>query len=142
MKAATSGDKPVGFSAPGGIVTATVCRLSGKLATEGCNHAVVLSENGEVAGRSMVYTEYFARGTEPTSFCNLHPMGGFTGAVATVFTPSDKPDPVHIEPARPPAAVVTETAHGTFRCSGAAAWWRPLSSLWSRRRLLFFARST
>ena len=106
MKAATKGDKPVGFSTPPGIVTATVCRLSGKLAAEGCNHAVVLDDQGEVTGRSMVYTEYFARGTEPTAFCNLHPIGGFTGAVATVFTPSEKPDPVHIEPPRPPAAVV------------------------------------
>jgi hypothetical protein len=30
-----------------------------------------------------------------------------------VFTPSDKPDPVHIEPTRPPTAVVTETAHAS-----------------------------
>jgi len=111
MKAATSGDKPVGFSAPGGIVTATVCRLSGKLATEGCNHAVVLSENGEVAGRSMVYTEYFARGTEPTAYCDLHPIGGFNGAVATVFMPPDKPVAVHIEPTRPPAAAVSAAAN-------------------------------
>ena len=49
MKAATKGDKPVGFSTPPGIVTATVCRLSGKLAAEGCNHAVVLDDHGEVS---------------------------------------------------------------------------------------------
>jgi 1A family penicillin-binding protein len=111
MKAATKGDKPVGFPAPSGIVTATVCRLSGKLAAEGCNHAVVLDDDGEVTNRSMVYTEYFARGTEPTALCNLHPMGGFTGAVATVFAPTEKPAPVHIEPTRPPAAVVADAAH-------------------------------
>jgi len=113
MKAATKGDKPVGFSTPPGIVTATVCRLSGKLAAEGCNHAVVLDDQGEVTARSMVYTEYFARGTEPTAFCNLHPIGGFNGAVATVFTPSEKPDPVRIEPPRPPVAVVTDTTHAS-----------------------------
>jgi len=98
---------------PTGIVTATVCRLSGKLAAEGCNHAVVLDDQGEVTARSMVYTEYFARGTEPTAFCNLHPIGGFNGAVATVFTPSEKPDPVRIEPPRPPVAVVTDTTHAS-----------------------------
>jgi len=54
-----------------------------------------------------VYTEYFARGTEPTAFCDLHPMGGFNGAIATVFTPSEKPSPVHIEPAKP-AVVVSD----------------------------------
>ena len=111
MKVATKGDKPVGFTTPPGIVTATVCRLSGKLPTEGCNHAVTLDDNGEVAGRSMVYTEYFARGTEPTAFCDLHPMGGFNGAIASVFTPSEKPSPVHIEPAKP--AVVVSDAGNT-----------------------------
>src|SRR6185503_25657 len=111
MKAATKGDKPVGFSTPPGIVTATVCRLSGKLAAEGCNHAVVLDDDGEVTNRSMVYTEYFARGTEPTALCNLHPMGGFTGAVATVFTPTESPAPVHIEQGHPPAAVITEATN-------------------------------
>src|SRR3954454_17175637 len=60
MKTATKGDKPVGFSTPSGIVTATVCRLSGKLAAEGCSHAVVVDHRGEGTNRSMVYTEVFA----------------------------------------------------------------------------------
>jgi penicillin-binding protein 1A len=111
MKVATNGDKPVGFTTPPGIVTATVCRLSGKLPTEGCNHAVVLDDKGEVSSRSMVYTEYFARGTEPTAFCDLHPTGGFNGAIASVFTPSEKPSPVHIEQAKP--AVVVSDAGNT-----------------------------
>jgi len=105
MKVATKGDKPTGFTTPPGIVTATVCRLSGKLPTEGCNHALTLDDKGGVSTRSMVYTEYFARGTEPTAFCDLHPMGGFNGAIATVFTPSEKPSPVHIEPAKPTVVV-------------------------------------
>ncbi len=78
MKQATKADKPVGFSPPPGIVTATVCRLSGKLAAEGCNHAVALDDHGEMSDRSMVYTEYFARGTEPSALCDLHPMGGLS----------------------------------------------------------------
>jgi 1A family penicillin-binding protein len=105
MKTATKDDKPAGFSTPSGIVTATVCRLSGKLPAEGCTHAVTLDDHGEISNKSMVYTEYFARGTEPTALCDLHPMGGFTGAVASVFPASEKPAPVHIEPSRPPAVV-------------------------------------
>jgi hypothetical protein len=31
---------------PDGIVTANVCRMSGKLATEGCEHADVIDEKG------------------------------------------------------------------------------------------------
>ena len=109
MKVATKGDKPVGFPPPPGIVTATVCRLSGKLAAEGCSHAVVLDDHGEVSGRSMVYTEYFASGTEPSAFCDLHPVGGFTGAVAAAFGPWEKPAPVHIEP-RPSSPVAVSQA--------------------------------
>jgi penicillin-binding protein 1A len=101
MKVATKGDKPAGFSTPPGIVTATVCRLSGQLAAEGCNHAIVVDDHGQVQARSMVYTEYFARGTVPTSYCDLHPMPGLTGAATTIFASAEKPAPVHVEPSRP-----------------------------------------
>jgi penicillin-binding protein 1A len=111
MKQATKADKPVGFSPPPGIVTATVCRLSGKLAAEGCNHAVALDDHGEMSDRSMVYTEYFARGTEPSALCDLHPMGGLSGAVATVFATSDKPAPVHIEQQGRPPVVVSNASN-------------------------------
>ena len=111
MKVATKGDKPVGFSAPSGITTATVCRLSGKLATEGCNHAVVVDDRGEVTNRSMVYTEYFARGTEPTAYCDLHPIGGVKTTFATVFASStEKPAPIHTEPSHPPT-IVTDASN-------------------------------
>lgn len=52
------------FEMPEGIVTATVCRESGKLAIEGvCTN--------DPRG-STVYTEYFAKGTEPTEYCDHH----------------------------------------------------------------------
>ena len=51
---------------------ATVCRISGKLASEGCNHVEVVGKDGQIETRSMVYTEYFSRGTEPTEYCELH----------------------------------------------------------------------
>jgi membrane carboxypeptidase/penicillin-binding protein len=105
MKAATKGDKPTWFSPPPGIVTASVCRLSGKLASEGCAHAPTVDENGQMLVKSMVYTEYFARGTEPTSYCDLHAIRGLVGVVASVFPPSDKPAPVHIETVRAPSVI-------------------------------------
>ena len=49
-----------------------MCRLTGKLATEQCRDADVVNKYGEVERRSTVYTEYFARGTEPTTYCDGH----------------------------------------------------------------------
>ena len=74
MKVATAGDKPEWFKAPSGVTTASVCRLSGQLATAGCEDVEVVGKNGELLRKSMVYTEYFDRGTEPTSYCDLHPI--------------------------------------------------------------------
>jgi penicillin-binding protein 1A len=111
MKAATKGDKPVWFSPPAGIVTANVCRLTGKLATEGCEHATVVDDEGRLEVKSSVYTEYFARGTEPTSFCDMHPIRGFVGAMVTALATSDKPAPIHVEVSRQaPAAIADASA--------------------------------
>ncbi len=52
------------FTKPDSIVTAKICTKSGKLAIDGvCNHA----PNG-----STVKTEYFAKGTAPTEYCDTH----------------------------------------------------------------------
>lgn len=52
------------FERPDGIVTAVVCRESGKLAIDGvCT--------GDPRG-STAYTEYFESGTEPTEYCDHH----------------------------------------------------------------------
>lgn len=48
---------------PEGVVTATVCKCSGLLATEECQQ----DPRGNQA-----YTEYFVRGTVPTEKCNCH----------------------------------------------------------------------
>jgi penicillin-binding protein 1A len=85
MKTATSGDKPQYFRAPSGVTTASVCRLSGKLANDGCEDVEVVDERGGHSRRSMVYTEYFARGTVPADVCDLHSRRGFFGAVASIF---------------------------------------------------------
>src|SRR6185295_13073513 len=97
MKAATANDKPEWFRAPSGVTTATVCRLSGKLATEGCQDVEVVDKDGTLVRRSMVYSEYFDRGTEPTTYCDLHPTHGIMGKLAGMFGTQDKPAPPHIE---------------------------------------------
>jgi penicillin-binding protein 1A len=51
------------FERPGGIVSVSVCRDSGLLPTELCSR----DERG-----SRVYTEIFALGTQPTTYCDIH----------------------------------------------------------------------
>jgi penicillin-binding protein 1A len=75
MKAATShekDEKTAWFKAPKTVTTATICRLSGRLATEDCRWATVVDRDGYATTGSMVYTEQFVRGTEPGSYCELH----------------------------------------------------------------------
>jgi hypothetical protein len=85
MKVATANDKPEWFTPPYGVTTAAICRISGKLASEGCDHAEVIGKDGQIETRSTVYTEYFSRGTEPTEYCDMHSANGAFGTVAGVF---------------------------------------------------------
>jgi 1A family penicillin-binding protein len=101
MKAATIDDKPEWIAPPPGITTASVCRLSGKLATIGCQDAEVVSDSGRPERRSMVYTEYFARGTAPQTYCDLHPTRGIMTKLAGIFTAPERPA-THIESVSPP----------------------------------------
>jgi 1A family penicillin-binding protein len=57
---------------PGGIVSAEICRESGLLPGEGCHRAYVVKSDGTVTDQSVVGTEYFRRGTEPTDYCTIH----------------------------------------------------------------------
>ena len=109
MKAATKDDAPEWLIPPATVSTATVCRLSGKLATDGCQDVEVLNKNGDKERRSMVYTEYFSRGTEPTAYCDLHPTHGIISRIAGLFG-EDKPAPPHIEYV--PAPVVPAATAG------------------------------
>jgi penicillin-binding protein 1A len=81
MAIATRNDPPDRFRMPSTVVPVTVCRLTGKLPTESCRGAVVFDREGQPTNQSMLYTEYFARGTEPIDFCPLH--GGLLNTVAT-----------------------------------------------------------
>ena len=122
MKAATKGDQPRWFDPPPGITTANVCRISGKLASEGCAH-VDVDDNGRVEQRSMIYTDYFAKGTEPTAYCDLHPTHGFFGTVAAIFHGGDRPPPMPIAGTGLPQATAP-----TFVCARASAGSRGAAS--------------
>ena len=105
MKIATKGDKPDWLLPPHGVTTASVCRISGKLATEGCQSVEVITPNDHVERRSMVYTEYFAAGTEPTTYCDLHPTRNlFSKIAAAIGVQQQSPAPVHVDEAAPVAA--------------------------------------
>jgi penicillin-binding protein 1A len=105
MKVATANDKPEWFRAPAGVTTASVCRLSGKLATEGCQDVEVVDKDGGLVRKSMVYSEYFDRGTEPTSYCDMHPSRSMLGKLAGMFGTHEPPAaPPHLEDTGAPAS--------------------------------------
>jgi 1A family penicillin-binding protein len=72
MKSATTGAKSEWIPTPRNIVSVTVCRLSGKRPASGCDSAQVTLSDGSTTERSMLMTEVFVRGTEPTDTCHLH----------------------------------------------------------------------
>jgi penicillin-binding protein 2D len=120
MKTATRNDKPDWFRSPGGLTSATICRLSGRLAGESCGDVEVIDSKGNRSRKSQIYTEYYVTGTEPTEYCDLHGRfhGGVLGAIASVFggggpDPAPVPTPVPIAVATAgaaPAPAVTEAA--------------------------------
>ena len=112
MKVATKGDKPDWFERPSNIVALDVCRVSGKLPNGGCNHVDVVNRDGNLENRSMIYTEYFVKGTQPTELCPLHPASSLLNRIAGVFGAGDSNKPAHAEDAGlPPAQTGTAGAH-------------------------------
>ena len=91
MMTATRGDAPQWFAPPSTVTSATICRLSGKLATDACRNAPVVSADGTLQSGSNVYTEYFIRGTEPTEYCPLHTGTGAPTTFATNNTIPPRP---------------------------------------------------
>jgi penicillin-binding protein 1A len=111
MKTATQGDQPQWLDMPSGITTAKVCRLSGKLATDGCDHLDVDAvPGGSTDRRPAVYTEYFARGTEPTTYCDLHNSHGFLAAITSIFHGGAEPPPPPRLTETEPPPVLAESA--------------------------------
>ena len=94
MIAATRSDAPDWFRPPAGIGSATICRISGKLAADGCRAVETIDDEGNLAIKSMAYTEYFVRGTEPIDYCDLH--NGYPGnnGLVTLATTGSAPAPL------------------------------------------------
>jgi 1A family penicillin-binding protein len=96
MKIATRDDKPEWFTRPASVTTANVCRISGKLPNGGCDHVEVINRDGTIESRSMIYTEYFLKGTQPTTVCPLHEPRSFMDAIAGVFGKDSGPPPLPV----------------------------------------------
>ena len=125
MKVATDGAKPDWFTKPNNVVAVNVCRVSGKLPNVGCDNVETVDRDGYPVVRSMIYTEYFVRGSEPTTLCPVHP-GIFADAVADAdgaVQPAPRPvaDDARTPPVRvptsgvaplPPAPETAEPVHG------------------------------
>jgi membrane carboxypeptidase/penicillin-binding protein len=131
MKAATKGDKPDWLLPPHGVTSAVVCRISGKLASDGCRDVEVVDANDHVERRSMVYTEYFAAGTEPTTYCDLHPTRSILTRIATAIGVEEKPAPMHAEEVPPAPAPPTATA-GTVEPAPPAPQDKKKRGFWSK----------
>jgi 1A family penicillin-binding protein len=109
MAAATSKDRPEWFTTPDRITSATICRLSGKLATDSC-HENVTDERGGVTSTSTAYTEYFVEGTEPTESCPIHRsiLTSPFRALAALISPGRAASPTETVAPQPPAARAPE----------------------------------
>jgi 1A family penicillin-binding protein len=105
MKTATKGDKPDWFTKPADVVAVNVCRVSGKLPNFGCSNVQAVDEAGYLVTKSQVYTDYFVKGSQPTTICPLHP-GGILADGSTFTIPSSVPTTGVAAPT-PPARPVT-----------------------------------
>ena len=110
MKTATKGNKPDWFVRPPNVATANVCRVSGKLPNGGCNSAEVVNRDGLTETRSMIYTEFFVKGTQPTELCPVHLSPSFMDRSAGLFGADSKP-PQAEEAGHPRAQAGTAGAH-------------------------------
>jgi penicillin-binding protein 1A len=117
MKQATKGDKPDWLEKPANVVTANVCRVSGKLPASGCETVQVVTKEGLLETRSMVYTEYFARGTQPTTVCPLHDSPSILDRIAGVFG-RDSHVPLPADGAGLPTPPATSTGGNTAGSPG------------------------
>jgi 1A family penicillin-binding protein len=113
MKRATKDAKPEWFQRPSNVVGLNVCRLSGKLPAGGCEHVQVINRDGMSETRSMVYTEYFVRGTQPDTECALHGPLSFGERLASIFG-KEVGTPVSVDAVGlPPPAASTSGAPAT-----------------------------
>lgn len=110
MKAATKGHKPEWLNRPSSVVGVNVCRISGKQPNDGCDSVEVVGRDGAVERRSMVYTDYFVKGTQPGEVCPLHEGRSFMDALAGVFGKDQEPGPVPVDGRGLPEGVGVSTS--------------------------------
>lgn len=111
MKTATKGHKAEWLDRPANVVGLNICRVSGRRPNEGCNRVEVVANDGVIEQRSMIYTEYFARGSEPRDICPLHTERSFFERLAGAFGGGDDQRAVSAEEAGlPPRATSTSGA--------------------------------
>jgi penicillin-binding protein 1A len=103
MKTATRGDTSEWFKAPPTITSATICRISGKRATDACRYVNTIDADGYLKTESQAYTEHFIRGTEPTGYCEIHSR--YEETWRTVATSGGSPSPSTPAPASVSASV-------------------------------------
>ena len=121
MKAATKDDKPEWLTKPASVTTANVCRISGKLPNGGCDHVEVINRDGSIENRSMIYTEYFVRGTQPTDVCPLHESRSFMDAIAGVFGKESGPPPMPVDATGVPPGPAPASTTGSAAADAPAA---------------------
>jgi penicillin-binding protein 1A len=109
MKAATRGDKAEWFDRPSSITAVNVCRVSGRLPNNGCESVDVINRDGDVESRSMIYTEYFVKGTQPTTICPMHQNPSLLDRLAGIFG-KDNGEPVPLDSTGLPVPPPTATA--------------------------------
>jgi membrane carboxypeptidase/penicillin-binding protein len=97
MTTATHDDPVEGFRVPEGIVAVDVDGASGRLATDDCRRA----PDGHV------YTEYFARGTQPIDTCPIH-RSDLLRALMIPSAPPQVPAAAVATPTEPPPAAIVE----------------------------------
>jgi len=94
MKTATQTDKPDWFERPDNVIAVNVCRVSGKLPNYGCSNVQTTDEFGNVETKSMVYTDYFVKGTQPTTLCPIHQTmfadASVTAPTAAPYAPPER----------------------------------------------------
>ena len=86
MKVATKGHKSDWFERPANVVGVNVCRVSGKLPNAGCSNVVSSDEFGNLVLKSMIYTDYFVKGTQPDSLCPVHASPYIDAVAASAST--------------------------------------------------------
>ena len=106
MARATAAHEPAPFTRPRTVTTATICSLSGKLATEACRSGYTVDAFGYITSTSTAYTEYFARGTEPVDYCPLHTLVPSPHVVAVDSMPPHAAESAPPTPLPAPVATV------------------------------------